>query len=69
MAKRYTVKTSLTVMPDMQKTLEAVSQRFNLPVSQIVRECIESYLPRLVELYKEIDQNRDSLAELRLHDG
>ena len=69
MARRYTVKTSLTFTQEMQQTLEAVSERFNVSVAQIVRECIESDLSRLVDNYKEREQNRKPIAGLHLHDS
>ena len=62
MAKRYTIKTSFTSTPEIQGNLEAVSKRFNIPLSQIIRECIESDLPRLVERYKKRTQNRKSIV-------
>ena len=52
MAKRYTAKISLPLTPETRGDLEAVSERFNIPVSEVVRECIESDLPRLIERYK-----------------
>ena len=58
MAKRYTAKISLSLTPETQGDLEAVSERFNIPVSEVVRECIESDLPRLIERYKKKIQKR-----------
>lgn len=52
MAKRYPVRISFTSNHEIQRNLAAVAKRFNLPVSQIIRECIESDLPRLVDRYK-----------------
>ncbi len=68
MAKRYTIKTSFTSTPEIQENLEAVSQRFNLPISQIVRDCIEEHLPTLVKDYKQREQAPKSLTELHLED-
>ena len=58
MAKRYTAKISLPLTPETRGDLEAVSERFNIPVSEVVRECIESDLPRLIERYKKKNQKR-----------
>ena len=58
MAKRYTAKISLPLTPEIRGDLEAVSERFNIPVSEVVRECIESDLPRLIERYKKRNQKR-----------
>ena len=68
MAKRYTIKTSFTSTPEMQENLEAVSKRFNLPVSQIIRECIESDLPRLVDRYKKRTKKQNPIVQPHLHD-
>ena len=58
MARRYTAKISLSLTPETQGDLEAVSERFNIPVSEVVRECIESDLPRLIERYKKRTRKR-----------
>ena len=64
MVKRYTIKTSFTITSEMQGKLEAVSKRFNLPVSQIIRECIESDLPRLIERYKKRTRKTNTIVQL-----
>ena len=68
MAKRYTIKTSFTSTPEIQENLETVAERFNTPVAQIVRECIEGYLPTLVDTYKKKEQNQNPIAKLHLED-
>ena len=68
MAKRYTIKTSFTSTPEIQENLDIVAERFNIPVAQIVRECIEGYLPTLVNTYKKREQNPNLIAELHLED-
>lgn len=64
MTKRYTIKTSFTITPEMQGKLETVSKRFNLPVSQIIRECIESDLSRLIERYKKRTRKTNTIVQL-----
>ncbi|MDE0040923.1 MAG: hypothetical protein OXT74_02720 [Candidatus Poribacteria bacterium] len=66
MAQRYTMKTSFTATEEMFSNLEAVAKRFNTPVSEIVRDCVEAYLPTLVNTYKEREQNL--IEELDLDD-
>ena len=69
MAKRYTIKTSFTSTPEIQGNLEAASKRFNIPISQIIRECIESDLPRLVDRYKKRTKKSNPIVQLDPHDG
>ena len=69
MAKRYPVRISFTSTPEIQENLAAVSERFNLPLSQIIRECIESDLPRLVDRYKKRTNKPNPIVQLDSHDS
>jgi predicted DNA-binding protein len=69
MAKRYPVRISFTATPEIQGNLAAVSERFNLPLSQIIRECIESDLPRLVDRYKKRTNKPNPIVQLDSHDS
>lgn len=68
MAQRYTMKTSFTATEEMHGILETVAKRFNTPVSEIIRECIEDYLPQLVDKYKKRERNPNFIQELDLDD-
>ena len=68
MAQRYTKKTSFTATPEIQDSLDTVAERFNTSVSKIIRECVEQYLPTLVETYKEREKHPNPLSELDLND-
>lgn len=46
--ERYTHKQSIAFEPDMVDKIDDLKDRFGLKFSEVVRECIEFDLPRLI---------------------
>ena len=49
MKERATVQTSIYMTERMHERIKATAKRFNVSISEIVRECIQSDLPKLID--------------------
>ena len=49
MPVRYDVKQSVSFSSDMAHEIKAVAERFNWTFSEVVRQCCENDLPKLID--------------------
>ena len=54
--KRYTHKQCIAFEPETADKIDALKQRFGLKFSEVVRECVESDLPRLIRRHTQAKQ-------------
>ena len=67
MAKRFTERIGVAFEPEMADKIKALRERFGLKFGEVVRECVEHELPKLISASRATTETRTRSIQTTLN--